>query len=429
MRSLRTAQAAGRPVSIAGGRHAMGGQQFCAGGVVLDTRPLDARSRASTPSAALIEVEAGIQWPALVDALARARRWAIAQKQTGADRPLVGGAVSANVHGRGLDVWRRSSPTSSRLVAGRRRRRARTLQPRRERRALPRSSSAATGSSASSTRRRCGSSPRRKLERVVELRACRRADARSSTSGSRDGLPLRRLPVRDRPASDDFLAARRLLLLPAGRRRHADRRRAQRELSTDDWQQAPLPRAHRQGARLRALRDALPGDVAASSTGPTGTSSPTTSTATTRARRGSGRRRDGDDQRDLRARGRARRLHGRGRATTCARYDGGRRLRHRPPDRARRRDASSRGRASRGRASSSTSTSSTRRRARALRRRLPPPDRPRARARRQLLPHLPPLGDARAARGRLSAASPSSCAEARARSRGALPERLVPLAP
>ena len=30
----------GRPVSIAGGRHAMGGQQFCSNGIVLDTRPL-----------------------------------------------------------------------------------------------------------------------------------------------------------------------------------------------------------------------------------------------------------------------------------------------------------------------------------------------------------------------------------------------------
>ena len=98
--ALDRARAAGRPVSIAGGRHAMGGQQFCNGGTVLDTRPLsgvvaidDERGR--------VEVEAGIQWPTLVDALARTS-WAIRQKQTGADDLCIGGAISANVHGRGL---------------------------------------------------------------------------------------------------------------------------------------------------------------------------------------------------------------------------------------------------------------------------------------------------------------------------------------
>ena len=38
--ALASAQSARRPVSVAGGRHAMGGQQFCTGGVLLDTRPL-----------------------------------------------------------------------------------------------------------------------------------------------------------------------------------------------------------------------------------------------------------------------------------------------------------------------------------------------------------------------------------------------------
>src|SRR5262245_55829962 len=41
---LRTAIAAarrdGKPICIAGGRHAMGGQQFATGGVLLDTRPM-----------------------------------------------------------------------------------------------------------------------------------------------------------------------------------------------------------------------------------------------------------------------------------------------------------------------------------------------------------------------------------------------------
>ena len=71
--ALANARAAGKPVSIAGGRHAMGGQQFCAGGILLDTRPLD-RVLAFDLEHGTIEVEAGIQWPALTAALAGRRR-------------------------------------------------------------------------------------------------------------------------------------------------------------------------------------------------------------------------------------------------------------------------------------------------------------------------------------------------------------------
>jgi len=78
----------------------MGGQQFCSGGVVLDTRPLS-RVLSLDLERGLVEVEAGIQWPALIDALADTP-WAIRQKQTGADDLCIGGAVAANVHGRGL---------------------------------------------------------------------------------------------------------------------------------------------------------------------------------------------------------------------------------------------------------------------------------------------------------------------------------------
>jgi FAD/FMN-containing dehydrogenase len=98
--ALAGAVAAGLPVSIAGGRHAMGGQQFCAGGIVLDTRPLD-RVLGLDLERRTIEVEAGIQWPALADALAGSPL-TFAQKQTGANDLCLGGAVSANVHGRGL---------------------------------------------------------------------------------------------------------------------------------------------------------------------------------------------------------------------------------------------------------------------------------------------------------------------------------------
>lgn len=48
------------PVAIAGGRHSMGGQQFCAAGLLLNTRPLD-RVLEFDNERGVIEVEAGMQ--------------------------------------------------------------------------------------------------------------------------------------------------------------------------------------------------------------------------------------------------------------------------------------------------------------------------------------------------------------------------------
>jgi FAD/FMN-containing dehydrogenase len=104
--AVRAASAEGSTIAISGGRHAMGGQQFASGGVLVDTRNMDRVVDLDT-GAGLIEVEAGIQWPALVAFLASERAesptsWGIAQKQTGADRFTIGGSISANGHGRGL---------------------------------------------------------------------------------------------------------------------------------------------------------------------------------------------------------------------------------------------------------------------------------------------------------------------------------------
>jgi FAD/FMN-containing dehydrogenase len=86
----------------------MGGQQFCDGGLLLDMRPMN-RVLGLDRERGLVEVEAGIQWPDLISELDRIQgtersRWGIAQKQTGADRMTIGGAVAANVHGRGLGM-------------------------------------------------------------------------------------------------------------------------------------------------------------------------------------------------------------------------------------------------------------------------------------------------------------------------------------
>ncbi|HEX9791663.1 MAG TPA: FAD-binding protein [Kiloniellales bacterium] len=110
MGELRAAVAAagaeGKAISIAGGRHAMGGQQFGSETYLLDTASLG-RVLSFDANRGLIEVEAGIQWPELIAHLqsvtdAPGGRWGIVQKQTGADRLSIGGALSANAHGRGL---------------------------------------------------------------------------------------------------------------------------------------------------------------------------------------------------------------------------------------------------------------------------------------------------------------------------------------
>lgn len=103
---LRGAGQRGRVISISGGRHSMGGQQFGTDTVNIDIRSLD-RVLAFDPNRGTIEIESGIQWPQLVqwcassDKNARSQ-WGIRQKQTGADRLTLGGALAANIHGRGL---------------------------------------------------------------------------------------------------------------------------------------------------------------------------------------------------------------------------------------------------------------------------------------------------------------------------------------
>jgi FAD/FMN-containing dehydrogenase len=103
---VREARGRGERLSVAGGRHAMGGQQFATGQVLVDCSAL-AEVTALDDAAGTAEVGAGITWPALIEQLERrqpgvVRPWTIVQKQTGADRLSVGGALAANAHGRGL---------------------------------------------------------------------------------------------------------------------------------------------------------------------------------------------------------------------------------------------------------------------------------------------------------------------------------------
>jgi len=103
---VRRAKTAGLPISIAGGRHAMGGQQFGAGTILVDMTAMRDVVRFDR-TRGLVEAEAGITWIDLLSFLRDHQmdpgpQWGFRQKQTGADRLTLGGALSANAHGHGL---------------------------------------------------------------------------------------------------------------------------------------------------------------------------------------------------------------------------------------------------------------------------------------------------------------------------------------
>jgi FAD/FMN-containing dehydrogenase len=103
---VRAAGLAREPMCIAGARHAMGGQQFRAGAVLVDTTGMRA-VEAFDSERGRVTVQSGAHWRDVVAAI-RGRDepgrplWGIRQKQTGADDLTLGGSVSCNAHGRGL---------------------------------------------------------------------------------------------------------------------------------------------------------------------------------------------------------------------------------------------------------------------------------------------------------------------------------------
>ena len=106
--AITAARTQSKPICIAGGRHSMGGQQFANNAVLLDTRPMRKILNLDSERG-IVEVEAGIQWPDLIAGLiamqaGNPKPWGIIQKQTGADRLTIGGALGSNIHGRGLTL-------------------------------------------------------------------------------------------------------------------------------------------------------------------------------------------------------------------------------------------------------------------------------------------------------------------------------------
>jgi FAD/FMN-containing dehydrogenase len=170
--TLSMARRRGRSVSISGGRHAMGSQQFGTGSILLDMRGLGRVLRFDADEG-IVEVEAGIEWPELVGELTSAqagrdRQWGIAQKQTGADRLTLGGALAANVHGRGLKMRPIVGDVESFVLvdaSGEARRCSRSENPE-----LFRLVIGGYGLFGVVASVRLRLAPRRKLERIVEVR-------------------------------------------------------------------------------------------------------------------------------------------------------------------------------------------------------------------------------------------------------------------
>jgi FAD/FMN-containing dehydrogenase len=233
--AILAAAAEGKVICVSGGRHAMGGQQFAHGGVLLDTRSYG-EVRAFDRERGLIEVESGMQWPELIAWLVEnrpgdERRWGIRQKQTGADRLSIGGAVSANVHGRGLTLPPFVGDVESLTLLG----------PDGERRTCSRTENAEL------FRLVCGGyglfgfidtvtlrlSPRHKVRRAVEIETADRLIARFEERIA-EGYEFGDFQFALDPRSDDFLR-RGIFSCYKPTSIHTPVPERQRALSADDW--------------------------------------------------------------------------------------------------------------------------------------------------------------------------------------------------
>jgi FAD/FMN-containing dehydrogenase len=105
---VRTAAKNKQVISVSGGRHAMGSQQFGTGNLLIDIRKMN-RVLHLDRARGILEVEAGIEWLEPINGYlalqdGEVKPWGIAQKQTGADRFTIAGTMAANAHGRGLKM-------------------------------------------------------------------------------------------------------------------------------------------------------------------------------------------------------------------------------------------------------------------------------------------------------------------------------------
>jgi FAD/FMN-containing dehydrogenase len=247
-RAVEAATRAGRPVCLSGSRHAMGGQQFLTDATLIDMRGLR-RIGPFDPERGTLQVEAGAEWPEIVAHLIEAqksapRTWGISQKQTGADRLTVGGALAANAHGRGLTLRPFVSDVESFALidaAGTERRCSRQMNA-----DLFNLAAGGYGLFGAVTRMTLRLAPRVKLERVVEIGVVDDLVVKVEKRIA-DGYLYGDFQYAIDPASDDFLRKGVFSCYrpvdpetPVGE--------IQKELSEDDWR-ALLKLAHTDRSR------------------------------------------------------------------------------------------------------------------------------------------------------------------------------------
>ncbi len=106
--TLRTSLRHQHGISVAGGRHSMGAQAFGTNSAHIDMSGVNGVGDFDQAEG-IVEVDAGVQWGKLMHTLDErqvgvSQPWCIKQKQTGADALTLGGALAANIHGRGLKL-------------------------------------------------------------------------------------------------------------------------------------------------------------------------------------------------------------------------------------------------------------------------------------------------------------------------------------
>ena len=184
----------------------MGGQQFGANAWLVDVRKLN-RVLNFDRTTGIVEVEAGIEWPELIDGYLALQQggsqtWGIAQKQTGADRLTMAGTIAANAHGRGLTMKPFISDVESLVLVdanGTARTCSRTENPE-----LFRLVHGGYGLFGVVTSLKLRLVPRKKVERVVEIRT---VDGLIGAFEKRiaDGFEYGDFQFSIENASDDFL--------------------------------------------------------------------------------------------------------------------------------------------------------------------------------------------------------------------------------
>lgn len=102
--AIESCRREGWPLSMFGGRHCLGGQQFATDGLILNMRGLN-RIVSLDEMTGIVHIQGGVLWTDIrkfLSSRSSAAKWEVHQKQTGADEMSVAGAIAVNAHGNPL---------------------------------------------------------------------------------------------------------------------------------------------------------------------------------------------------------------------------------------------------------------------------------------------------------------------------------------